>query len=155
MDYQPLRVRILVFEDLPGVWTARALEHDIVAEGQSIETAIQAVLRMMRAHIEFDRRHNRDWLSEFAPAPSIYWNAFVRGTALPWARLLSHMLPGVSEITAAVANERPRPTLARVAAGTHPAAIDVRPSPREARPAARPTLRVVARSDALRPFHHR
>jgi hypothetical protein len=141
MDHEPLRVRILVFEDLPGVWTARALEHDIVAEGQSIETAIQAVLRMMRAQIEFDRRHSRDWLAVFAPAPSIYWNAFVRGTPLPWARLLSHMLPGVSEITAAVANERPRtPTGPQRVTATRPA--------REiARRTARPSLRVVSRAD--------
>jgi hypothetical protein len=105
----PLHVRILVFEDLPGIWTARSLEHDIVAESRSIEMAIQAVLRIMRAHADFDRRHNRAPLSAFRAAPQIYWNAFRRGTLLPWVAQLSHTVAGglAAEITAAVAAERP------------------------------------------------
>ena len=104
----PLHVRILVFEDLPGIWTARSLEHDIVAESRSIEMAIQAVLRIMRAHADFDRRHNRAPLSAFRAAPQIYWNAFRRGTLLPWVAQLSHTVAGLAaEITAAVAAERP------------------------------------------------
>ena len=103
----PLHVRILVFEDVPGIWTARSLEHDIVAESRSIEMAIQAVLRIMRAHADFDRRHNRAPLSTFRAAPQIYWNAFTRGTPLAWASRLSRSLPGVAaEITVAVAHGR-------------------------------------------------
>jgi hypothetical protein len=104
----PLHVRILVFEDLPGIWTARSLEHDIVAESRSIEMAIQAVLRIMRAHADFDRRHNRAPLSAFRAAPQIYWNAFRRGSLLPWVAQLSHAVAGLAvEVTAAVAAERP------------------------------------------------
>ncbi len=104
----PLHVRILVFEDLPGIWTARSLEHDIVAESRSIEMAIQAVLRIMRAHTDFDRRHNRVPLSSFRAAPQMYWNAFRRGTPLPWVSRLSQTVTGLAaEITAAVATERP------------------------------------------------
>lgn len=104
----PLHVRILVFEDLPGIWTARSLEHDIVAESRSIEMAIQAVLRIMRAHADFDRRHNRAPLSAFRAAPQIYWNAFRRGSLLPWVAQLSHTVAGLAaEVTAAVAAERP------------------------------------------------
>lgn len=103
-----LHVRILVVEDLPGIWTARSLEHDIVAESRSIEMAIQAVLRIMRAHADFDRRHNRPPLSAFRAAPQIYWNAFRRATPLPWVPQLSHAVAGLgAEITAAVAAERP------------------------------------------------
>jgi hypothetical protein len=104
----PLRIRILLFQDLPGVWTARALEHDIVAEGRSMEAAMQAVLRIMRAHLDFDRRHHHEPLSGFPAAPQAYWNAFKRGTPIEWATLLSRTLPGVvSEISAAVAADRP------------------------------------------------
>lgn len=108
----PLHVRIVVFEDLPGIWTARSLEHDIVAESRSMEMAIQAVLRIMRAHADFDRRHNRAPLSMFRAAPQIYWNAFTRGTPLAWASRLSRALPGLAaEVTAAVAAERPHADL--------------------------------------------
>ena len=103
-----LRVRILVFEDLPGIWTARALEHDLLAEGRTIDSAVQAVLRIIRAHIDYDRRHNRDPLSSFRAAPQAYWNAFTRATPLGWASRLAGALPIGAEVVAAVAMERPR-----------------------------------------------
>ena len=103
-----MRVRILVFEDLPGIWTARALEHDVLAEGRTMEAAVHAVLRIMRAHIDFDRRHNRDPLSSFSAAPQVFWNAFNRATPLTWAASLAGMLPVAAEVAAALALERPR-----------------------------------------------
>ena len=103
-----LRVRILVFEDLPGIWTARALEHDLLAEGRTIDSAVQAVLRIIRAHIDYGRRHNRDPLSSFRAAPQAYWNAFTRATPLGWASRLAGALPIGAEVVAAVAMERPR-----------------------------------------------
>ena len=107
-----LRVRILVFEDLPGIWTARALEHDLLAEGRTIDSAVHAVLRIIRAHIDYDRRHNRDPLSSFRAAPQVYWNAFTRATPLGWASRLAGALPIGAEVVAAVAMERPRPAKA-------------------------------------------
>jgi hypothetical protein len=107
-DRLPIRLRILVFEDLPGIWTARALEHDLLAEGRTMEAAVHAVLRIMRAHIEFDRRHNREPLSGFGAAPQVYWNAFTRALPLAWASRLAAMLPLSAEVAAAVALERPR-----------------------------------------------
>jgi hypothetical protein len=103
-----VRVRILVFEDLPGIWTARALEHDLLAEGRTIESAVHAVLRIIRAHIDYDRRHNRDPLSSFRAAPQFYWNAFTRATPLSWASCLAGALPIGAEVVAALAMERPR-----------------------------------------------
>ena len=108
--HPPVRLRILVFEDVPGVWTARALEHDVLAEGRTIDGAVHAVLRIMRAHVEFDRRHNHEPLSGFRAAPQVYWNAYTRATPLTWATSLAGMLPISVEIAAAVALERPRAT---------------------------------------------
>jgi len=104
----PLHVRILVFEDLPGIWTARSLEHDIVAESRTIEMAIQAVVRIMRAHADFDRRHNRAPLSTFRAAPQMFWNAYRQGTPLEWASRLGLAFPGfTAQVSVAVATERP------------------------------------------------
>ena len=102
------RLRILVFEEPPGVWIARALEHDMLAEGETIELAVNAILRIIRAHIEFDRRHNREPLSGFRAAPQVYWNAFSRATLLEWASAVAGELPIDAEITAAVAGGRLR-----------------------------------------------
>lgn len=114
-DPPPFRLRILVFEDLPGVWTARALERDVLAEGRTMEAAVHAVLRIVRAHVDFDRRHNREPLSSFCAAPQVYWNAFTLATPLVWASGLGSMLTVPAEVQAAVAVHRPRTTAHRVA----------------------------------------
>ena len=72
----PHELRLLVFPETGGHWTARALEHDVAVQARSLENAVDAVMKIIRAHVEFDRRHNRTPLSAFAPAPRLYWNAF-------------------------------------------------------------------------------
>ena len=63
----PPRLRILVFPETHGTWTARGLEHDLAAEGRTIEAAVDTLLKIARAHVAYDRRHNREPLSAFAP----------------------------------------------------------------------------------------
>ena len=79
----PPRLRILVFPETHGTWTARGLEHDLAAEGRTIEAAVDTLLKIARAHAAYDRRHNREPLSAFAPAPQLYWTAFTGATRLP------------------------------------------------------------------------
>jgi hypothetical protein len=75
-------LRIVVFPETRRTWTARALDHDLAAEGRTVEAALDTLLRIARAHVEFDLRHQREPLSAFASAPPAYWNAFTRGTNL-------------------------------------------------------------------------
>lgn len=70
------QLQVLVFAETGKHWTARALEHDIAVQGRSIEGAIDALAKIVRAHVAFDVRHNRLPLSAFPPAPRLYWNAF-------------------------------------------------------------------------------
>jgi len=79
----PPRLRILVFPETHGTWTARALEHDLSAEGRTVEAAVDTVLKIARAHVAYDRRHNREPLSAFLPAPKLYWDAFAGANRLP------------------------------------------------------------------------
>lgn len=74
-------LRILVYQNLPGIWVARSLEHDIAIEGPTRETAIDRILEIVFAHIAYDRRHGRAPLSTFPEAPWRYWQAF--GAAAP------------------------------------------------------------------------
>src|SRR4051812_18135139 len=104
----PPRLRILVFPETYGTWTARGLEHDLAAEGRTIEAAVDTLLRIARAHVAYDRRHNREPLSAFAPAPERYWSAFNGATRLPapvevdWSENERPV-----KIVAAVASEHP------------------------------------------------
>jgi hypothetical protein len=84
-------LRVLVFRETGGRWTARALEHDIEGQARTLEDAVGTVISIARAHIAYDRRHDRVPLSAFAPAPKIYWLAYQRGTRLPPAAPLDSL----------------------------------------------------------------
>src|SRR4051812_41970991 len=75
-------LRILLYQDLPGTWIARSLEHDIAVEGKTVDAAIDWILRIVLAHVDFDQRHGRPPLSAFPSAPQRYWNAFVGAAPL-------------------------------------------------------------------------
>jgi hypothetical protein len=79
----PCRLRIVVYPETGRTWTARALEHDLAVEGRSVEAAVDGVMKIALAHIGYDRRHEREPLSAFTPAPRLYWTAFQAGTPLP------------------------------------------------------------------------
>ena len=72
----PDALRVIVFPETGRHWTARALDHDISVQGRSLEGAVDALIKVVHAHIAFDMRHNRTPLSAFAPAPRLYWEAF-------------------------------------------------------------------------------
>lgn len=79
----PSGLRVVVFPETGGRWTARGLDHDIAAQGRTVDAAVDTLLRIASAHIAFDRRHNREPLSAFGRAPRAYWSAFARGNRLP------------------------------------------------------------------------
>jgi hypothetical protein len=81
------QLRLLIFQEAPGVWMARGLEHDIVAEAWSIGESVRAVVRMLDAHTAFDIRHQHEPLSAFGPAPQRCWNFYKTGTPVPLAQL--------------------------------------------------------------------
>ena len=104
----PPRLRILVFPETHGTWTARGLEHDLAAEGRTIEAAVDTLLKIARAHAAYDRRHNREPLSAFAPAPQLYWTAFTGATRLPAPAEFEWPESGrPMQIVAAVASHHP------------------------------------------------
>ena len=74
------RLRILVFPDSPRSWIARALEHDLAGAGTTMESALDTLVKVVRAHVNYDLRHGRHPLSAFAAAPRLYWEAFAGAT---------------------------------------------------------------------------
>ena len=85
---RPAPLSVLVFAETGRHWTARALEHDIAVQGRSIETAVDALVKIVRAHVALDLRHKREPLSGFPSAPRLYWNAFHAATQRAPAREL-------------------------------------------------------------------
>ena len=103
------RLRLVVYQDVPGVWVARGIEHDISAEGRTIGETVRTLLRMIQAHIAFDARHDRTPLSAFRPAPQSYWNAFGAATPVPLSQL-GALPPLRWEVSVAIARRRPTDT---------------------------------------------
>ena len=100
------RLRLVVYQDVPGVWVGRGIEHDLTAEGRSIGETVRAVLRMVQAHTQYDTRHQRPPLSAFRPAPQACWNAFKCGTQVPLEQL-GALPPASWEVSVAIARHRP------------------------------------------------
>ncbi|HEV3139177.1 MAG TPA: hypothetical protein VGY57_01605 [Vicinamibacterales bacterium] len=81
------RLRLVIFQDAPGVWHARVLEHDLAAEGSTIGQAVRTLARALQVHAEYDTRHHHPPLVAFPPSAQRYWNAFATGTAVPLGTL--------------------------------------------------------------------
>src|SRR4051812_25942350 len=81
------RLRFVLFLDAPGLWVARGLEHDLIAEAPSIGQALRSVMRLVTARGAFDVRHPLEPLSAFPAAAQTYWNAYAAGTPVPLAQL--------------------------------------------------------------------
>lgn len=121
-------LRVLVFQDLPGVWTARGLEHDITTEGRTIDAAIRAVLEIVSAHVAYDRRHNRPPLSAFPAAPQRYWTSFA--WAVPVHRVQREVAAQLAadriHVEISIARERPSVhATGRITPNLHPGGYDV------------------------------
>jgi hypothetical protein len=102
------RLSILAYPE-SRVWsTARCLEHDLMASGRTADLAIDSVLKMIRAHVEYDTRHHRPALSAFAAAPALYRHAFANA---PGRWVLDSQVwftPGLSPLVdVAVVQEHP------------------------------------------------
>jgi hypothetical protein len=76
----PKRLRLVVFQEEPGLWLVRGLEHDLGAEARTIGEAIRAATQFVQAHTAFDIRHDHLPLAAFPPAAQKYWNAYATGT---------------------------------------------------------------------------
>jgi len=115
------RLRFVIFQDAPGLWLVRGLEHDLAAEARTIGQAVRSILRLVQAHTEFDFRHNHAPLSAFPASAQTYWNAYAAGTPIPLAQL-GLVPPSGWDIQAAFATRLPCEERYRPAALYSPAA---------------------------------
>lgn len=108
------RLTILTFPESQKLWTARCLEHDVAAGGRSIQAATDTLIKVLRAHIAYDRRHGREPLSAFANAPQSYWRALDASMPVPGVIEVEEPA-GVEPIRVAVAMFPRHPVLDRPA----------------------------------------
>ena len=102
----PKRLSIVLYQETPGVWVGRCVEHDLSAEGRTIGETVRAILRLVDAHTLFDARHDHPPLSAFRAAPQAYWNAFSTGTHITLDQL-GATAPPPWEILVSIARYRP------------------------------------------------
>ena len=114
-------LHVLLFQEMPGLWIGRGLEHDVLIEAPTIGEALRALVSLVVAHTAFDYRHKRAPLSAFAAAPPSCWNAFTSGTPLTLAQLGIEQ-PAAWQIVAAIAHGRPMAVAARRDAGVRASA---------------------------------
>ncbi|HUC76802.1 MAG TPA: hypothetical protein VMS04_15980 [Vicinamibacterales bacterium] len=100
------RFRLVVYQDVPGLWVGRGLDHDIRAEGRTIGETVRALLRMIQAHGAFDQSDERDPLSALPAAPPSCWNAFGSGAPITLAQL-GAVAPPCCNVSIAIARHRP------------------------------------------------
>lgn len=81
------RLRLVIFQETPGLWTAHGLEHSVMAEGHTLGETLRAIVRAIEAHTSFDLRHSHRPLIAFPPAPQALWNVYHAGTSVPLAQL--------------------------------------------------------------------
>jgi hypothetical protein len=77
------RLRLVIFQEEPGLWIVRGLEHNVGAEARTSVEAIRAAMRFVDEHTAVDIRRDHLPLSSFPPAAQKYWNAYAAGTAVP------------------------------------------------------------------------
>jgi hypothetical protein len=73
------RLTVLVVRE-PAGYTARCLEHDVAVQSSTLSNALRDLFGLLRAHIEFDKRHGRTPLAAFGPAAESYWNAYIHSS---------------------------------------------------------------------------
>lgn len=64
---------VLIVRD-SGLWIARFLQHDIVAQGESLAEAVNALMDVFYSQISIDLREGREPLCGIGPAPRLYWD---------------------------------------------------------------------------------
>src|SRR5207302_5697826 len=81
------RLRVLMFQEGPGVWMVRGLEHELLAEARTIGGAVRAAIKLVEAHASFHSPHHLRPLAAFRPSPQTYWDAYHSGTPAPLTQL--------------------------------------------------------------------
>ena len=71
---------VLLFKE-GEAWVAQALEHDLAAQGPSIELVQRAFLSALAGQFKLDLQQRRLPLAHLQPAPMRYWHAWDQATA--------------------------------------------------------------------------
>ena len=80
----PSRIIFLRIVYLPegNSWIAQCLEHDIAAQGKTLQEAEDAFRKTIVGQVILDLRKGREPLEGIKPAPRLYWRKFDEGVRL-------------------------------------------------------------------------
>jgi hypothetical protein len=74
------------------MWIAQGLEHDIVAQGRSIEQAKHAFEATLWGRLQLATQHDLSALASVPPAPAMFWEIWDRANA---ATIQAERMPSI------------------------------------------------------------
>lgn len=91
-----LAVSVLLLKERE-TWVAQCLEHDVAAQGDTIDEALDNFGAVFAGHVVLDLREGREPLVDVPQAPVEYWTRYKQGQKL--AKTLPIRLPEPKMIT--------------------------------------------------------
>lgn len=76
-----LMVSVLLLKE-GETWVAQCLEHDVAAQGDSIDEALDNFGAVFAGHVTLDVKEGREPLADVPQAPSLYWEHYKKGQRL-------------------------------------------------------------------------
>ena len=76
-----LTVSVLLLKE-QETWVAQCLEHDVAAQGDSIDEALDNFGAVFTGHVMLDVREGREPLTDIPQAPKVYWDRYNKGSRL-------------------------------------------------------------------------
>lgn len=89
----PISLRLLIMQTGNDNWLAVSLERYIMAQGQSVDGAVQAFRNTLIADVSFGvSQGNEDQpLAGIEAAPAKYWDAYEKATPIDQTAMSSHI----------------------------------------------------------------
>lgn len=98
-----LSINVLIFPN-DGLWIAQGLEHDIVAQGNSIDHVEQRFVHTLVAQVLMDSMEGKEPLANLGPAPEKCMNGFTKGRKMTFEKRVN-----ISEYCLKRQNEKEEP----------------------------------------------
>lgn len=76
-----ITIHVLMIRD-DRAWVAQGLQHDIAAQGDTIEEALERFKRVLASEARFDLRNGQEPLAEVPPAPQSLWDIWATSEPL-------------------------------------------------------------------------
>ena len=72
-------IRVVLFEEEPGAWSAQCLDYDIAAQAQTFFDLQDEIVRVLATHVAASVQLGREPFSGIKEAPQRFWQLYESG----------------------------------------------------------------------------